>query len=337
MNNIGEIDGLRIEENLNLGSDANGNFMDFATVRPVNIVFHGHLESFKYQYYGIHRGTEDRLTFVGSKEKEITAHFIDCRSGSESWGYRCMLRFNPSLSRVLIIPAGIAHTFEGLEDVYTVNSAVNYLPEPNGWFAGNVDWNLSADTINLPRDIDDADIPRIENFILEASDIFYKIASQNIEDKLGGESEYPLTQRIQFHDGTNKLIKFRKRSKSASNLPVEQEICGAFGTLWKRRIYVTGGEESSSGFTTITGPSKFRIYSDCDGDCDLAADMYGRRGVTFFGHPHDRFDLELCDNKNRFSLLDVEPSPYRRLLIPKDVNLRVTKRCNLICLVEKFN
>ena len=103
-----------------------------------------HQPDFAYGTYGIHVGQDDRLTFFGAGQS-IVAFLIDCRRESPTRGSEVAVSSRASRDRVLIIPAGVAHTFDGLAGVVTRDEPV--------WYAdANPDWDPDNDLISFPRD-----------------------------------------------------------------------------------------------------------------------------------------------------------------------------------------
>ncbi|GGJ49271.1 dTDP-4-dehydrorhamnose 3,5-epimerase family protein [Pseudomonas avellanae] len=86
---------------------------------PLISDFVTHEKDFHYSTYGIHVGQDDRLTFMGDSRTQIDVFFVDCREGSATLHQIVRLRFKPSLERRLVIPRGVAHTFDNLEGIVT--------------------------------------------------------------------------------------------------------------------------------------------------------------------------------------------------------------------------
>jgi len=111
---------------------------------PAITDFVTHELGFAYGTYGIHVGQDDRLTFFGDGQP-IDAYLIDCRANSPTLGSEIAISFRASPYRVLVIPAGVAHTFDGLSGVVTRDEPV--------WYAdNNPDWDPDNDLISFPRD-----------------------------------------------------------------------------------------------------------------------------------------------------------------------------------------
>jgi len=111
---------------------------------PAITDFVTHQQDFAYGTYGIHVGQDDRLTFFGDGQS-IVAYLIDCRAGSPTLGSEIAISFCASGRRVLIVPAGVAHTLDGLGGVVTRDEPV--------WYAdANPDWDPDNDLVSFSRD-----------------------------------------------------------------------------------------------------------------------------------------------------------------------------------------
>src|SRR5436190_6781783 len=324
---IGGIIGLNIE-NIDFiqGATNTPNSISFNTDKSINTVFHGHSNRFKYDFYGIHKGTEDRLTFVGNPQKKILADFIDCRINSSTWGKKYQTDFYPDLSKLLVIPQGIAHTFDGLEDIYTINTFRNFLPDPNEWIQGIDEWKLSSDTINLSRSFLDSEIPKLKCNVLEASDVFYKITSSSFEANLDGIIlEYPFTIRFNFDDNTTKLVKFKKKQSETAITPKFLEIENFKGIGWRRRIIITSGVDTDSGYTVFTGPNSVRFFNHGE-KCEIIEsgeeNISLSKWATFFGDKSKNIKVAV-KTTNGWQTIFVNPNPSIDLVIPPDTEYRI--------------
>lgn len=112
---------------------------------PLISDFVTHGPEFEYSTLGIHVGQIDRLTFFGNPTQVITGHFIDCREGSSTLHKGLSIRFAPSSRRRLIIPRGVAHTFDGLAGIVTRDEPVWYSSEHNPH------WNVTNDLVSILR------------------------------------------------------------------------------------------------------------------------------------------------------------------------------------------
>lgn len=140
--------GLEFQRNLVTPIDeSDGWFSSKVGSSPGPLVsdFVTHGPEFEYSTYGIHVGQDDRLTFFGSGKEVITGHFVDCRDGSPTLHKAISSRFNASELRRLVIPRGVAHTFDGLAGIVTRDEPV--------WYSGdaNPHWNVNNDLISILR------------------------------------------------------------------------------------------------------------------------------------------------------------------------------------------
>jgi hypothetical protein len=335
---IREIPGLRIEQ-LPAARLAYGFLnLNIETRRIVNIVFHGHTKPFRYEHYGIHLGTEDRLIFIGPPDTVINGEFIDCRVHSPTWGRHVTKEFRPSIRDCLIIPPGIAHIFDGLENIYTINLFRNFLPEPDGWLNGSVVWSIATDTINVPRGIRPSAVPRLECNHLEASDTFYKITSDSIVEKLDGKlHEYPLVERVEFQDNTSHMLRISRTAPRESDIPEFEPVPGIAGCAWKRRVVVTGGEDSDAGYTVFPAPNLLEIFdaSKINGitfERDTCAE--GIASFTFLGHPEIKIDLEISKNDGALHNIHFSPSPLRELILPKNAHIKASNIAGVLIIIS---
>ena len=114
-----------------------------------------HEQDFQYSTFGIHVGQDDRLTFFGYGQ-QIRIHLIDCREDSTTFGWQVGATARASSERVLVIPRGVAHTFDNLAGVTTRDEPI--------WYADqNPDWNPDNDLISFSRRGDTAPAPRVNS------------------------------------------------------------------------------------------------------------------------------------------------------------------------------
>lgn len=150
------IEGLHFAENLYTASPDGSYFTVVASEGPgiSDVVTHG--PDFQYNHYGIHVAQTDRLTFLGDPDQEITGYFVDCRKDSPTRRKQIVLRFSPDPRRMLHIGRGIAHTFDGLQNVVTRD-------EPQ-WFLSvdNMDYNIANDVVNVSRHTAPEDFPLVQ-------------------------------------------------------------------------------------------------------------------------------------------------------------------------------
>ncbi|MGH3529928.1 MAG: hypothetical protein ACRDQ6_21890, partial [Pseudonocardiaceae bacterium] len=137
------IEGVGWVANAVLWSGANSGFVPLLDPRPLYFIDHGE-HDYTHDASGIHLGQEDRLTFVGPSDHEVTLVLLDTRQGSPTLHNEVLTTFTPSALRHLKIPNGVAHRFEHLECVFTFNRPHVYLPEQGDYEPGNdvIDWPI---------------------------------------------------------------------------------------------------------------------------------------------------------------------------------------------------
>jgi len=150
------IEGLRFEANSCLkltGPTCWFSCKLMSSAGPLISDFVTHEERFAYSSYGIHIGQDDRLTFMGDSSGPIIGYFVDCRVDSPSRGVQVIAEFSPSLLRHLIIPRGVAHTFDNLERIVTRDEPVWHSDDENP------DWNVDNDLVSVDRSVPLAKFP----------------------------------------------------------------------------------------------------------------------------------------------------------------------------------
>jgi len=124
------------------------------------IVYHG--EDFSssphggYEVYGIHLGQDDVLTFLSMDGREMRGHFVDCRAGSPTLHTDVELTFEGDPHRALVIERGIAHIFDNLANMVTLN-------QPRIYFdTKNPDFDPYIDVMNVPRSTPPDEFPVVQ-------------------------------------------------------------------------------------------------------------------------------------------------------------------------------
>jgi len=323
------IDGLVWEKRWRLNNGQDDSFVvPFATLRPVNIVSHGEKE-FSYGHYGIHLGQMDRLTFLGLAKQKIIATFIDCREGSPTARVRHVEEIYPSSERTLCIPPGVAHRFDFLENVFTLNDYKLFLPDPENWVNGDVLWRQENDVINLPDDIDPDTVPLYKPNIHEASEEYYSyIRRIQMTNLSRGDLEYP--SHTEFTDTEGKKFNLWLKRKVALPPDVFNDsshlASEILGVRWETHLFISSGE--NSGFTILPDQAPFYIVDH--GEVSYAHDSYGihvgqEDRLTFVGPSSQRVKLHLLDCRktsetlHKKVVLEFQPSAKRFLVIPPGV------------------
>lgn len=193
------IDGLRFEENIVRPIDAGQGWFNLkicSSPGPLVSDFVTHGEDFEYSTLGIHIGQDDRLTFFGDCTQEISGESVDCREGSATLHKRVVARFAASPYRRLVIPRGVAHTFDNLQGIVTRDEPV--------WHASddNPHWNVNNDLVSILRDAPEFPVVNVNEFRMpDELHLFLTRLSQEVLGdpkayftrfrlKIGGEERY---------------------------------------------------------------------------------------------------------------------------------------------------
>ncbi|WP_428241169.1 dTDP-4-dehydrorhamnose 3,5-epimerase family protein [Gynuella sp.] len=318
------IEGLRWIERKTFNNGSELSYVvPFSNIRPTNIVYHGH-SPFSYQQYGIHLGQADVLTFLGDESKKITAYFIDCRMDSPTFRRRYSEEFSPSEHRTLYVPPGVAHSFSGLEYVYTINSYQILLPAPDK--IDSTEWTPENDIVNIPIDIEDGDIPAIQANTEKASSQLYQLISSYQETQMSHDNLlHPEERKVTLGSGEELKLIFRKQSENmAKPAPVEEDL-GIQGLKIKRLKSVKTGEESK--IVSIVGGCPYYVVSH-HGD-SYNFDSYGmHKGqedhLTFLGDNKiiKAFFVDCREGSETLHKkiqIDIPASPDHELIIPPGV------------------
>ena len=324
---IYNIEGLRWEKRWRANNGKDSWVVPFPTTKPANVVYHG-TNHFDYGQYGIHIGQEDRLTFLGKNSQIIKASFIDCRENSKTFSARLNLEFQPSSEQTLCIPPGIAHTFIGLENIFTINEYEIYLPEPDRLYQNIHNWNLTGDILNIPIDINDNDLPKISENTMGSSAYFYEILRQKqLMNTRKIEHSHPVSYQFQDNEGILKQITIKEKIKNPSHIPnTWTSIEGIFGLGWMSHYNVMTSKDA--GIIALLEQSPF--YFVDHGENYYSHDSYGihlgqEDRLTFLGNPNQTVELTLVDCRYGSSTLhnkrviQFNPSPLQYLIIPPGV------------------
>ncbi|WP_180919761.1 dTDP-4-dehydrorhamnose 3,5-epimerase family protein [Vibrio parahaemolyticus] len=167
---------------------------------PLISDFVTHGREFEYSTFGIHVGQVDRLTFLGNQKQEIIGHFVDCRENSPTLHQKVSCKFSASPNRKLIIPRGVAHTFDNLAGIVTRDEPIWYSSE------SNTHWNVNNDLISILRTESNFPIVKINEHLLpDELHVYLTRLSQAVLDEpkpystrfnleVGGEETYVMFQ-----------------------------------------------------------------------------------------------------------------------------------------------
>ena len=193
-----------------------------------------HGPEFEYSTLGIHVGQDDRLTFLGTGDEIITGYFVDCREGSPSLHKMVSCRFHASEYRRLIIPRGVAHTFDGLPGVVTRDEPI--------WYSGeaNPHWNVNNDLISVLRSATEFPvIPTNEMKLPEAVHVYMSRLSQSVLDQ-------PKAYSTRFNlniNGEDQYVMFQETTwdnEGRSTQSIIDAVHGAYVSARRSKYAITG-------------------------------------------------------------------------------------------------
>jgi len=291
------MNGLRIETTQ---SKSNHNTVrSIISTTPFYIVYHG-TNSFSHEHFGIHLGQEDHLTFIGESDQVFWGHFLDCRKNSSTFGERLTLQLSPSIAKTLVIPAGVGHAFQGIENVFTLNNYLLYLPDKKTLCSGEYDWNIGNDVLNVPLDCDSDQIPRCSPNTEVASNLLYCVLQEFHQDYLKKTSEsYPIIQDVETSD--QGIVRLRFRVPSIGFQSVSecrwQKVAEKDGLLeWRPHLIVRNGKDS--GIYVIAEFSETQLLRTPCKSLRAASGFNAKHAmrVTFFSPgPESMINLSVSD------------------------------------------
>lgn len=187
---------------------------------PLVSDFVTHQPGFEYGTNGIHVGQDDRLTFMGDNGgKQIIGYLTDCRQGSPTAGVVVTIAFRPSPHRRLIIPRGVAHSFDNLEYIVTRDEPV--------WYSDvdNPAWNVDNDLVSFARGTPPEQTPRVRanRFLLTPdAHLFISRLSQTLlldpkaylnrfQVHLGGDKQYVVLEATTWTDNEDEIAEHVER------------------------------------------------------------------------------------------------------------------------------
>lgn len=189
-----------------LASAGQGNF---------TVVYHGadfsESDHDGYEFYGIHMGQFDVLTFLATDSRKMRGHFVDCRYNSPTIHKEVTLEFGGDPDRALVIDRGIAHIFDNLKGMVTLNQPRLYID------FNNPDFNSIADVLNVARGMPIDEFPVVHINRFKAPIWVCRLTSklQRIQIRKGAQRDvHPFRFRYNAH-----VITLIKDGKSNGELP----------------------------------------------------------------------------------------------------------------------
>lgn len=335
------IDGLAFEPNITVPlDDAHGWFSHKLSSSPGPLIsdFVTHEAGFTYGTYGIHVGQDDRLTFMGDGPR-IVGHFVDCRSDSPTAGVSVSLEFDPSIARKLIIPRGVAHTFDRLAGIVTRDEPIWYTDQ------GNPSWNIDNDLISVSRGTEPACFPRISPNRFRLPTEAHLLMSQLSQALLERPATYLNRVPIRLK-GELRYLLVEPRSWATEDPILEARLRFATpitGVHLARNRYALTGKAS---WTVV--PSSEACLSDVlvleparGRDDVLHLHARTRKSYTFLNAEGTPIELDLLDlrlgsaSEGRRFHAELTADPRIRLVIPHGVAYRLRAPARLLVRCEQ--
>lgn len=290
------IDGLRFERNLIRDiASTTGWFTTklLSSEGPLVSDFVTHEIGFAYTSYGIHVGQVDRLTFMGECDGDgfITGHFVDCRNDSSDLHRKVSIRYRPSLWRRLVVPKGVAHTFDNVARVVTRDEPI--------WYADfdNIDWDVNNDLVSIPRGPNEVyPVVRVNQYRMpdEVHRFVSRLSQSILETPMAYSSRHLLTI-----GGKDTYVSFQAKNWTDNEAEMRRllSVPEAPGVAVQRARYA------------ITGPKSWTLVpstGSCVGDVLVLPPRVNkqrnkflhrrtRKWYTFLTNPGTDVQLELTD------------------------------------------
>lgn len=218
------IAGLRFEENASLALDEGEGWFSHkipSSPGPMVSDFVTHGAEFEYSTLGIHIGQDDRLTFFGGSGKEIVGEFVDCREGSPTLHKRVVASFAASPRRRLIIPRGVAHTFDNLRGVVTRDEPVWHSADDNPH------WNVNNDLVSILRE--DARFPVVTVNDYRMPDDLHLYLTRLSQAVLGDPKAYSTRFRLKI-GGVERYVMFQENAWNDEGRPLGPLLAACDGS-----------------------------------------------------------------------------------------------------------
>ncbi|MDC8758411.1 dTDP-4-dehydrorhamnose 3,5-epimerase family protein [Janthinobacterium fluminis] len=321
-----DIQGLRWDALPSMRNGAESVVVPMPTTDLVHIVYHGELP-FAHGRYGLHRGLEDHLTFLGPLHKKARGYFIDCRTGSPTLHKKVAIEFAPDATRTLVIPCGVAHGFDGLEEIYTINAFRAFLPPPQYLMTDKNPWATGTDIINFPYSTADEALPEVEVNTYPASENFYELLSEMQRATLGKlDYEFPHTEDMVDADGKVHTLLIKKTLSPKQHVAEWEAIADIEGLGWKKHLLVWSNDVA--GYAALTDNGPIQIIGH--GERHYMTDAYGihlewEDRLTFVGPSQQRATIRFIDcrkgspSEGKEVTHEFSPSALRMLIIPPGV------------------
>ncbi len=303
-----------------------------------------HDPNFNYDQYGIHVGQVDRLTFLGPPTQTINGYFVDCRKGSPTLHQTVELTYWPSPDRKLVIGRGIAHTFDGLQNIVTVDEPIHFVAE------GNPDYNLYNDVVNFPRTFTPDLWPLVRTNDLPIPVECYRFITDK-QHKLfsAGGVTYPVRFQVELGGERRYVVAIPKHgtmtASDANGLGMSQAPTHIDGVEWGANYFASSGISSAdTSFYVIRNPhcemkELLHFGSEIDGS-SIGPHEYPVM-LTVLGDPQTAVRVDLVDRRvsspteTEQATIMLSPDPTRHLFIQGGIQYTLSSSTWMIVRVEK--
>lgn len=200
---IDDIDGAGWRGNLVVWTGDTSGYVPLLDRRPKHVIDHGE-SIYSHDAYGIHLGGDDHLVFIGPSTCTATCELVDLRRNSPTLHQTVRFRFSPDPLHTLVIPRGVAHRFENLEGIFTINQPLTYLPIDMDYEPGNdvIDWPINR-----------RPFPVLDVNQSSASEEFYEILSSRQKEMLSTPPKHATPSVILTSDSDGNPVRVAIREK----------------------------------------------------------------------------------------------------------------------------
>lgn len=194
---IAGIEGAGWKANLAVWTGDQSGYVPLLDRRPKHLIDHGEQE-YSHDAFGIHLGGDDHLVFIGPGHLRARCELVDCRRGSATLHNTVSFEFSADPLRTLVIPRGVAHRFEHLEGIYTINQPLTFLPNSGTYKPGN-------DVIDWP--INKRPFPALETNNSIASERYYEELSLQQKEMLASPATHATPSILLMSDKLGETVK----------------------------------------------------------------------------------------------------------------------------------
>ncbi|GGY22515.1 dTDP-4-dehydrorhamnose 3,5-epimerase family protein [Paludibacterium paludis] len=291
------IDGLQFEPNVVQDIDGPCGWFTkklISSEGPLISDFVTHEATFRYSTFGIHIGQDDRLTFMGENGQRIHGYFVDCREGSPTLHKLVALDFSPGFHRHLVIPRGVAHTFDNLEHIVTRDEPVWYSDE------NNPAWNVDNDLISVIRDTEPSAFPVVRANKHRLPDEAHRFLSRLSQTLLESPKSYLARFPVKI-GGAEQFVMFEPKSWANDESELEALL----------NVPIIAGVEVRRNRYALTGPKSWTLVPNtaaCVADILLLPATVGesalqhchartRKWYTFLNHQGVTIEFDFVDRR----------------------------------------